>query len=139
MKHKDKEMTGRIILGIIILVFLAIIIVPKPQKNNNVTPPISQAPQKKAAVLHLVTLTSKGFNPQKITIKKGEVVVWSNKSGHEASVNSANHPTHKLFPVLNLGEFGDGLTLQARIYKIGALTYHNHLIPTQTGTVIVTE
>lgn len=139
MNKKHKEMIGRIFLGILILTILVIIIIPRPQKKIVPSTTITQSQQQKPVVMHTVSLTSNGFEPKKITIKKGEVVIWTNKSGKEAGLNSDNHPTHKLYPVLNLGEFGNGLSVQARIYRIGELTYHNHLNPSQKGTIVVVE
>lgn len=140
MKKKHKEMIGRIFLGIIVLSILIVVIVPKPQKQATSTiPSASLVPQKNVVVVHTVTLTSKGFEPQKITVKKGEVVTWSNKSGKSASVNSADYPANRLFPILNIGGFEDGENIQARIYKTGELRYVNNLNPKQIGTITVTE
>lgn len=138
MNRKRREMIKRIVLGVFTLVVLAIIIIPQsPKKNPSVT--TLTTPTIKQLARHSINLTSKGFEPERISIKKGEVVVWVNKSGKEATVNSANHPTHKLFPVLNLGSFSNGSSVQARIYRVGEFRYHNHLNPSQTGTIVVTE
>lgn len=138
MNHKHKEIAGRIFLGIIILTILAIIIIPKPQEKKPIHRYPTTTPQVRVTT-HKVILTPKGFEPDVIKIKKGEVVIWTNNSGREASVNSADHPTHKLFPALNRGLFPDGLSVQARISRIGELRYHNHLKPEQTGKIIVIE
>ncbi len=94
---------------------------------------------KKTIVVHSITLTSRGFEPSKITIKKGEIVRWTNHSGKTGSVNSAEHPTHMLYPFLNLGQFDNNSSVQATIYRTGELRYVNHYIPSQRGTIIVTE
>ena len=136
MKHKHKEKTNRILIAIAILVALVVLIAPKPEQqtttNNNTALLI-----KKVVISQTVNLTSKGFAPQTVTIKVGESVRWTNKSSAKASVNSADHPSHKLFPFLNLGLFNPGSTVQARFNSAGTFTYHNHFAPTQTGTVIV--
>ncbi len=139
MTRKQIEMMLRVIFGILILSIIAIMIIPQTQKKDKVSPSIATKTQKEVVISHIVNLTSKGFVPQKITIKKGEVIVWSNKSSKKASVNSADYPTHKLFPVLNLGLFNDGENVQARIFRTGELRYVNHLIPSQTGTITVTD
>lgn len=84
-----------------------------------------------------VDLTSNGFNPSQIIVKKGERIIWVNKSGKIATVNSDNHPTHLLYPFLNLGEFNNGSSLQVVMNTIGTFTYHNHYQPSQKGTIIV--
>ncbi len=101
-------------------------------QNQNLTPTQTQATQESN-----VTVTSSGFEPKTITIKAGTRVVWTNKSGTEVTVNSAVHPTHLLFPFLNLGNFANGSNVSVVFEKSGTYKYHNHLNPSQTGTVIV--
>lgn len=137
MRHKHKEKTNRILIAIVILVVLVVLIAPKPGKQNTTTNINTTLPIKKVVISQTVNLTSKGFVPQAVTIKVGESVSWVNKSGAKASVNSADHPNHKLFPFLNLGLFNPGSTVQARFNSSGTFTYHNHFAPAQTGTVIV--
>lgn len=139
MRHKQKIMLLRIIIGITLLSLLVVLIVPKNKSTNYYPQQTNPNTSKQRIVMHTITLTAKGFEPKNITIKKGEVIVWTNKSGKQASVNSADHPTHKLFPVLNLGTFNDGSSVQARIFRTGELKYHNHLNPSQTGTITVTK
>ncbi|MCL5438527.1 MAG: cupredoxin domain-containing protein [Patescibacteria group bacterium] len=84
-----------------------------------------------------ITVSQSGFGPNTITVKIGTVVTWINKSGSPVTVNSNNHPTHLLYSPLNLGEFNDGSSVQLTFDKPGTYGYHNHLNPSQTGTVIV--
>lgn len=86
-----------------------------------------------------IVLSNTGFTPKTVSVKKGTRVIWMNNSGGAATVNSDDHPTHTKFPFLNLGEFGPGSNLQVILDKPGTYTYHNHLQPTMTGTIIVTE
>lgn len=91
----------------------------------------------KNATQAAVTLTATGFNPQIITVKVGTKVAWTNKSGENATVNSAPHPTHTAYPPLNLGTFVDGAIVSLVFDKAGSYGYHNHLDASQKGTVIV--
>ena len=83
-----------------------------------------------------VALTSSGFVPQTVTVKTGGRVIWTNKSGADGTVNSDVYPTNLLWPFLNLGEFSNGSSVSVTFDKPGKYTYHNHLTPAQTGTVI---
>jgi len=83
-----------------------------------------------------VTVTNDGFSPKTLTIKAGTKVVWTNKSDKTANVSSDNHPTHLLYPFLNLGSFGVGSSVEVVVEKAGTYTYHNHLNPNQKGTII---
>ncbi|HYK08971.1 MAG TPA: cupredoxin domain-containing protein [Candidatus Eisenbacteria bacterium] len=84
-----------------------------------------------------VTLTQNGFSPSVVTIKVGQTVTWTNKSGATATVNSDPHPTHTAYPPLNLGSFTDGGTLSLTFTKAGTYGYHNHFNPGEKGTIIV--
>lgn len=84
-----------------------------------------------------IALTNAGFTPKDVIVKAGAKVVWENKSGSAATVNSASHPTHLLYPFLNLGEFADGSSVQVVFEKAGKYSYHNHLNPSETGTITV--
>jgi len=82
-----------------------------------------------------ITLTDSGFTPKDAAVKTGTRVIWVNKSGEAATVNSNDHPTHRLYPFLNLGEFPSGSSVQAVFEKAGKYSYHNHYSPSQTGTI----
>lgn len=84
-----------------------------------------------------VILTDSEFSPKDITIKVGIRVVWVNKSGKAATVNSDDHPTHRLYSFLNLGEFPNSSSLQVVFDKSGKYGYHNHNNTSETGTVTV--
>lgn len=86
-----------------------------------------------------VTLDSHGFSPQSITVKVGEAVRWKNSTAKDASVNSDDHPTNRLYPELNLGMFTNGHSLVHIFTKPGTYTYHNYIQPDNRGTVIVVK
>lgn len=129
---------------ILILVVIAIIIAgifflnssktntaSTPEKKENLGPVI---PPK---TLTQIKLTDKGFEPATIKIKVNDTINWKNESGKEATVSSDPHPTHELYPFLNLGIFKANSSVQANFPKAGTFTYHNHLIPSQKGTIVV--
>ncbi len=84
-----------------------------------------------------IKLDKTGFNPASVDVGVGTRVVFINESGEMATVNSDDHPIHTKFPFLNLGEFGNGSSVQAVFDKAGTFTYHNHLNPSQKGTIVV--
>lgn len=84
-----------------------------------------------------VVVGKNGFSLQTLTIKKGETVVWINQSGGNVTVNSDPHPTHNLHRFLNKGEFSSGSSVQVTFEETGTFSYHNHLNPSQKGTIVV--
>lgn len=85
----------------------------------------------------IITVTNAGFNPQTVTVKAGTRVIWVNNATGEVTVNAADHPTHKEYPPLNLGEFGPNQSVQLVFDKAGTYKYHNHLDASQNGVVVV--
>lgn len=84
-----------------------------------------------------VDLTNSGFEPSSIKIKKNTRLIWVNKTSQNATVNSAEYPTNRLYPFLNLGEFASGSSVQAVFKETGSFRYHNFHNPKQIGTVVV--
>ncbi len=84
-----------------------------------------------------VTITPSGFQPGSLTIKSGETVVWSNQGGGTGNVSSSPHPTHTDYPPLNLGDVAPGASVSLVFPTAGTYKYHNHLNPSQFGSIIV--
>lgn len=84
-----------------------------------------------------ISLTKDGFNPKSITAGLGDKLIWTNNTTSPTTVNSDTHPIHDLYPFLNLGEFQPGQTVRIIMRQIGTFRYHNHLNPSQTGTITV--
>lgn len=85
----------------------------------------------------LVTITASGFSPKSITVKLGDTITWTNSDNASHTVNSDPHPTHTLYPFLNLGQITSGKKKSVTISKIGTYTYHDHLNPSLTGAIAV--
>lgn len=101
-------------------------------KGENEVPEAQEAPEGKNVVL----VTDKGFEPQVLGVKAGETVTWINTSNKTVNVSSDTHPIHTLFPFLNIGNIGTNTSASATVEEPGTYTYHNHLDPTKTGTVV---
>lgn len=85
----------------------------------------------------VVQITSSGFTPQNITVKAGESVTWVNEDTESHQVNSAVHPTHQVYPRLNLGVIKPAETKELSFPDAGSYKYHDHLNPSLTGSVTV--
>jgi plastocyanin len=97
-----------------------------------------------------ILLTSSGFSPKTVTIKKGGTVTWSNESSGDMWVASAQHPTHTVYDGTSLQEHcgsgagafdqcNNGESYSFIFNKVGTWNYHNHNNSSQTGTVVVVE
>ena len=85
----------------------------------------------------IVKITQSGFSPKTVTIKVGEAVTWMNDDSAVHTVNSAVHPTHQVYPPLNLGNIQAGGKLSLTFPEAGTYKYHDHLNPSLTGSVTV--
>ncbi len=85
-----------------------------------------------------ITYTSQGFSPTSLKIKKGNTVIFRNKSEKSFWPASAIHPFHTIYP-----EFDSRKPIESEgIYSIvferaGSWQYHDHLSSKRTGVVIV--
>lgn len=85
----------------------------------------------------VITLDKSGFNPKTLVVKPNTRVLWINRSGSLASVNSDPHPKHTTYSPLNLGQFQNDSSVQLVFNKEGTYNYHDHLNPSKKGVVIV--
>ena len=85
----------------------------------------------------VVTITSSGFSPKDVTFKAGGTVTWMNEDSTVHNVSSAVHPTHQVYPPLNLGNIQPGGKVSLTFPTAGIYKYHDHLNPSLTGSVTV--
>lgn len=144
-------MNKSLLIGVVILVVAGVFVLLNNQGSKKIntpsstsvatTPPQSASPSVSPSPSAMeekkITVTKNGFAPQTLKIKAGTKVTFVNNSGSAISVNSNPHPTHTLFPFLNIGVINDGASASVTFDKTGTYTYHNHLNPSQTGEVVV--
>lgn len=88
----------------------------------------------------VVTYTDAGFAPASVTVKAGAVVTFVNEGNGPMWVASDPHPSHSLLPGFDAKKnVLKGEAYEYTFAKAGTWTYHNHLNPGMTGTVIVTQ
>jgi plastocyanin len=87
----------------------------------------------------VVTYTDKGFGPISQKVKAGTVMTFVNESTKSMWVASDPHPTHTLLPGFDqLAGVGKSGTYDYTFAKVGTWKYHNHMNPSDGGTVVVT-
>ncbi len=100
----------------------------------------------------LISYTEEGYSPSSVTITKGQSVRWTNDATTDVETwpASAVHPTHSIYPETTgddcLGSAFDacrglkkGGVWQFTFNEVGEWRFHDHLHPSKTGVVIVTE
>lgn len=148
----NKSGTWIAVIIILVLVLAGGFFYYQSQKSNpqtpvanptvETTPPtITQTPTSSSSSTKIETVTvildKDGFSPASVTITPGSKVIFVNSSGTDAAVNSDPHPTHTNYPPLNLGPIDPGQSKSLTFDTPGTYGYHNHLNPSQRGTIIV--
>lgn len=111
---------------------------PAPRVTQPRATPATESAAPSKVKENVVKVTTSGFSPQRITIKAGESVTWVNEDTQSHQVNSAVHPTHQLYPPLNtVGLLQSGDKKSLSFPDAGTYKYHDHLNPSNTGSVIV--
>ena len=87
-----------------------------------------------------VSYQDDGFHAPVVYIKLGSTVVFQNNSSRGMWIASAPHPTHTAYPEFDQKKSVARGGLYTFIFtKVGAWKYHNHMMPEQTGTVVVQQ
>lgn len=87
-----------------------------------------------------VEYKNKKFVPSEIKIKKGDTVTWTNGGSSPIWPASAIHPTHQVYPGFDvLKGLNTGESYSFTFGKVGSWRYHDHLNPSVTGVVEVSE
>ena len=89
---------------------------------------------------HAVVFTDDGFTPKTLTIKKGETIVFSNKTGTLFWPASNLHPSHLMYADFDPKEpVAANATWSFTFDQVGEWEYHDHLAPYHTGVITVVE
>lgn len=119
-------------LAIIVIGVIALGIALKNRSDTQQSTPTE------TAGLNIVIYTDSGYSPSVLTVKAGATVTFKNESSGALWTASNPHPIHT-----NLSEFDAKTAVPpAESYsftftKVGQWSYHNHLRPSDGGTIFV--
>jgi plastocyanin len=126
-----------LVLAIIIIVsgYLAGTFLNKGDEGIDIT----KLPKDKAVSSASVEITSRGFMPATLTVKKGTVVIFTNKDKKDHRPASDPHPSHNALPGFDSQtKMQKGQAYSFFFDREGEWTYHDHLNPLKfKGTIIV--
>lgn len=85
-----------------------------------------------------VQMTANGFSPATITINKGDYIQFANVDSQPHWPASNPHPVHTDLPGFDAKQgVAPGAYYRYQFTKVGSWGYHDHLHPSNGGTVIV--
>ncbi|MBI4122870.1 MAG: hypothetical protein HY458_00705 [Parcubacteria group bacterium] len=144
---------------IVIAVLFILVLVGgwKLLSNGQVPVPVpasqdTNLPQQEVGSEVQIKYTDQGFSPAIVNIKKGDAVVWKNESAKDMWPASALHPTHTVYPGSSIQKcntaeqpnifdacalVAPGSSWSFEFLQQGSWKFHNHLFPTEFGTVNV--
>lgn len=89
---------------------------------------------------NIITYTNQGFIPQQLTVKKGQAVIFTNSGNSPMWVASDPHPQHTGLPGFDAKKaMQKGESYSFTFDTVGHWGFHNHLTPSDAGTIIVQE
>lgn len=87
-----------------------------------------------------IVRTNDGYVPSEVTIKKGDIVLWTNESDEFHWPASDLHPTHGIYPEFDpLKPIAPGDEWKFRFDEVGEWKFHDHIRANKTGTVTVID
>lgn len=88
----------------------------------------------------VITRTADGYEPEDVTIARGDTVLWKNESGEHHWPASDVHPTHRIYSAFDPDRpIASGEDWAFQFERVGEWKFHDHLRANFTGTVRVTE
>lgn len=117
----------------------------QPSANDNTPPsssPFSLTPQP----TNIITYSVFGYSPSLLEVVKGSIVVFENTNQGLMWPASADHPTHKEYPVAGgcAGSAFDACkgvsaneSWSFTFNETGTWKYHDHLLPSREGIIVV--
>ena len=113
---------------------------PPPPPATGIPMPAPTPTPPAAGTTHTIVMDANGFSPSNTTIRMGDTVVFENRDTRSRWPASGVHPTHLLCPGFDaLRPFSPGETYSHTFTQARDCPMHDHLIPTLTGRIIVTE
>lgn len=126
-----------IVVAIVIVVLIGVyFFIPKDSKtiNTSVTPEIQ------GEATATIVRTESGYEPKELTVKKGDIVLWTNQSGEFHWPASDLHPTHGIYPEFDpLKPIAEGEEWKFKFDKVGVWKFHDHIRANKVGTITVVE
>lgn len=151
--QENRSFKGLIIGAVVIILALAGLVVfalsnqqqavenevgQTPTSSNETTSP-TESNEAAMSETATITFTDNGFEPNRLTVKKGTVITVRNDSSTDIQFSSDDHPAHRDNTEMNMRVLTRGESASYTATGVGTWGFHNHLDESETGTVMVTE
>ena len=125
-----------IVIGIgIIIASLFYFLIPTSNENDQ-----QQVQEVTGEPTITIVRTNEGYVPNEVTIKKGDIVLWTNESDEYHWPASDLHPTHGVYPEFDpLKPIAPGDEWKFQFNQVGEWKFHDHIRANKVGTIIVED
>jgi len=107
-------------------------------KSSNADSYASTTSSQISATSTIVLITSSGFSPKSVTVKRGSIVTFKNIDGEAHWPASDAHPSHTVYPEFDpKDDVLPGESWSFVFDKVGEWRFHDHENPLLRGTVTV--
>lgn len=139
IKYENMKSKFKILLAVGTIAFIA------AACNNTAQTPANNNTQSSQGQ-NEVAYTGSGFSPSTLTVKNGDTVTFVNNSSSDMWVASNPHPIHDGYPTSggcisstfdSCSNIAPGQSWSFKFDITGNWGYHNHLNPSQGGTIVV--
>jgi plastocyanin len=119
-----------LVFVLFILAVIAVITATQTKRGDVSNPSIPQA---------TIAITTKGFDPAILTVKKGTKVIWNNNDTKMHQVVADPFPSGKSLPGLKSEILNKSQSYEYVANKKGKYGYHDQLNPATNGTLKVKD
>jgi plastocyanin len=122
-----------LVIGVSVFVFMREDTSPAALQESSVEE-ISQI----SSVERTIQITSDGFTPKDISVKRGDKIIFINSDDSPAWPASDFHPSHDIYPTFDAGKGIDpGESWDFVFDQVGTWRFHDHLLPARRGVITV--
>jgi plastocyanin len=130
----------KILMGVVGVFVLAGAYFLYLQSQNSVAVPLTKVAEEQGEPTITIVRTDTGYEPKEVTIKKGDIVLWTNESKEFHWPASDLHPTHSIYSEFDpLRPLAQGEDWKFKFDQVGTWKFHDHIRANKVGTVTVTE
>ncbi len=126
--------TQRWYAGLAVLLFVVAVAAVFKFTSSDTPPKVSAA-----APIAVVNITKDGFEPSVISVKQGTKVVWTNTDDALHQIVANPYPVGTDLPGLKSEILNGAQTYTYVANSAGTFGYHDQLIPTKNGTLVVQQ
>lgn len=112
--------------------------IPVTNSETNINTPTPLTNTEPNQTVQTISITDDGFVPDQLVIVVGVTVKWVNNSSRSSWPASDPHPAHTGLPGFDAGRgLGVGESYQFTFSSVGTFGFHDHILTSKQGKVIV--